>query len=163
MKNKLFCVGGVFVIICCFALSYFFAGWYGRQFIGEVFPIEIHHQLPAQSLGEHDIKNVLRVLGAGESQVRHTVEADELDTFAITHSILEQLALLQEQGILPADNFAPFRSALLLRYSLDGMDAHIWHFTFSGETGIISVSYHPVTQRIIQVWDGSSDLIFSLQ
>jgi hypothetical protein len=162
VKNKLLCVGGVVVIVCCFVLSYLFAGWYGRQFIGEVFPAEIHHQFPAQSLGEHDIENVLRILGAGEYQVRLTVEPDELDTFAITHSILEQLALLQEQGILPAAHFAPFRPAALLRYSLDGMDAHIWLFTFTSETMGIMVYYHPVTQRIIQVWDGG-EIIFSLQ
>jgi hypothetical protein len=159
VKNKLFCLGGVLIIVCCFASSYFFPRWYGGQFIGKVFPIEI--QLPAQSLGEHDIETVLRVYGAGEGQTRVTVEPDELDTFAITHAILEQIALLQAVGILPAGHYTPSRPASLLRYSLDGIDVHVWHFTLTGETGGISVSYHPVTQRIIQVRD--DDIIFSLQ
>ena len=163
MKNKLFCVGGVIIIVCCFALSYFYAGWHGRQFIGEVFPIEIHHQLPAQSLGEHDIENVMRVFGAGESQIRLTVGVDELGTFAITHSILGQITHLQEIDILPVDNYEPLRPAALLRYSLDDYaDVYVWLFSFSGETGGITVIYHPITQKILQIWDGN-EIIFSLQ
>lgn len=163
MKNKLFCVGGVIVIIGCFALSYFIAERHGRQFIGEAFPIEIHHQLPAQSLGEHDIENVLRVFSMGIGQTRLTVDVDDLATFAVTHQILEQIALLQENEILPAGNFEPLRSASLLRYSLDGYaDVYVWQFSFSSEIGGISVVYHPVTQRIIHVWDGN-EIKFSLQ
>ena len=131
MKNKLFYSGGILLIICSLTLSYFTSEWYGERVIGTTFPINEGHYLPPihRDTEEIKIEDVLYVFNNGSTTVKVPISLYELETFAFTKNVIEQLEVLRKEQSLSVIKRPEIFGVTLERYSLNGFaDVYVWKF-----------------------------------